>query len=75
MFDDLLPIIICLAQQRPAFALEALGIVTKPVLNLTEAIDERLFIPLLQQADSFTEALVVSLNQRQIISEDIIMSA
>ncbi len=32
------------------------------MLDLTEAVNECLFIPLFQQADSFTEALVVALN-------------
>ena len=63
----LLPVIIRLTQQRPTFALEALGIIAKPVLHFAEAVDKRLFIPLLQQANRFTKTLVVAFNQRQIV--------
>ncbi|VEB01471.1 Uncharacterised protein [Klebsiella pneumoniae] len=67
IFFALLPIIVRLTQQRAALALETLGVIAKPVFDFTEAVDKRLLIALLQQADRFAETLVVALNQRQVV--------
>ncbi len=67
IFFALLPIIVRLTQQRAALALETLSVIAKPMFDFTEAVDKRLLIALLQQANRFAETLVIALNQRQVI--------
>ena len=59
----LLATVICLTQQRAALALETLRVIAKPVFDLTEAVDKRLLVAVLQQRNGFAKTLVVTLNQ------------
>ncbi len=63
----LLATVICLTQQRAAFTLETRGVIAEPVLYLTEAVDKRLLVSVLQQHNSFAKALIVALDQRQVV--------
>jgi hypothetical protein len=64
----LLATVIRLPQQNATFALEALGIIAKPVFNFTEAVDKRLLIAVLQQGNRLTKTLLVTIDQRQIVA-------
>ena len=63
----LLATVICLSQQRPALILETLRIIAKPVLDLAEAVDKRLLVSVLKQRNGFSKALIVALDQCQVV--------
>lgn len=56
-----------LAQQRPALLLKVLSMVAKPVGDTLKGGNEGRLISPLQQSYRLTEALVIALNQGQIV--------